>query len=425
MNIYRAAFLPLLITSTLLTNACDHKGTLNDSIKDAQPYVTEKTYTDALNPCATIDTTADSCSLDKLPTLGMEYPNPTIDNVMERVIVSHQWMGERFEQLLQEMPGDILQLLGGVTAIVIDDNIRPSYYTKATGAIYLDPANLWLNQTEQAVISRKEDFRADFADPMSFRSYWRYVKDNDFAYTYYGLDSPEPRGMKDIVIPMASLLYHELAHANDALPVSLYDEVNRSESVYTTIIGLEKVYLSATLSASHPLTSEDMMRLAKTLFEGETPSEDDKRLTASEVGELFESDGANDDYAYRSNFEDFAMLVEETMMKHHFGVDRDIAYYDHIESFEYCDELKVSWGARNRIADVNVKARAQMALEYLLPNEDYSATFNALDDAISLPTIGLCESIDLSTNDVQTQARSQKPRPFNPESMRRLYKIHY
>ena len=81
---------------------------------------------------------------------GRPPPDTDIDTdaIMQRLVVSHDWMGQRFKEVLDILPAEILQLMSGVTAVVIDDDIRPSYYTNWTGAIYLDPANLWLTNDD-------------------------------------------------------------------------------------------------------------------------------------------------------------------------------------------------------------------------------------------------------------------------------------
>ena len=57
---------------------------------------------------------------------------PTFDRVMDRVVVSHRWMGERLEEVLRRAPDDLLRVLGAISAIVIDADVRPSFYWPLT-----------------------------------------------------------------------------------------------------------------------------------------------------------------------------------------------------------------------------------------------------------------------------------------------------
>lgn len=116
------------------------------------------------------------CSLGKLPLIGTQTSNPTKENIKNRILVSHDWMGDRFMQLLDEMPSDIRLMLRSVTAIVIADNIRPSFYTTETGAIYLDPASLWLTQEERNTISDVADYRSGFSNGLNYTGLWRYLE---------------------------------------------------------------------------------------------------------------------------------------------------------------------------------------------------------------------------------------------------------
>jgi hypothetical protein len=96
------------------------------------------------------------------------------------------------------------------------------------------------------------------------------------------------------------------------------------------------------------------------MYHGKSASFTQTQLTALEVGEAFELDIANDDYAYASRYEDVAMLFEEAMMKYLFSIDRDIAYTNRPATGSNCDAYRVAWGVRGRLGDSDVKARAAL-----------------------------------------------------------------
>ena len=76
--------------------------------------------------------------------------------------------GCRFREILERMPNELLLLTRGLTGVVISYDIRPSFYTTQTGAMYLDPDGMWLTEEERAVIDETPDFRGEFAKKLDF-----------------------------------------------------------------------------------------------------------------------------------------------------------------------------------------------------------------------------------------------------------------
>lgn len=374
--------------------SCGGSGVVNNRLEGLQPYTTSGPYADRLVRCAVAKDSAESCTLTELPLLTNTSQIPSVDEIMSRVVVSHPWMAMRFKALLGELPNDLRQMFGAVTVIVIHGDIRPSFYWKTTGAIYLDPFNLWLTQTEKNTISVAPDFRGEYAKTLNFKSVWRQTKRGAEAYDYFGLGYPGERDLEQIVIPMAALLFHELAHANDSAPPTYRQFAAQDKKIGKALSGLYSHYPSTLMRQQYPLLSEQMMHIGSILFHGLPATEADKQLEAAEVGFYFEQDQANDDYAYTSQYEDLAMLIEEAMMKIHYQIDREVAYLTVPDSLTHCDDEKIGWGMRNRIASPGVKARAAQAVAAVLPNRDYSAFFATLPPPEYLQVdIGWCASM--------------------------------
>lgn len=342
-----------------------------------RPASSDALYKDVLVPCITIDEIADACRISRLPFIGQETATPTKADILARTIVSHPWMATRFGQLLDEMPNDVLKMFRGVTGIAIGADIRPSYYWAGSGAIYLDPADLWLTAAERSTISKAPDYRGEFSRDLAFTVLWRYVQGNDYAWDYYALNSTvSSRPLSAIVKPMAALLFHELAHANDFIPPARLAVINRQNTPIDQAIDFEEDNISVDLIARAPLNSQMLYGLAEVRYHGVTATPEQRQLTAQTVGLEFEIDGANDDYAYASLFEDTAMLFEEVMMKYHFNVDREIAFTDApFTENASCDANVVRWGQRNRIGNPTVTARAEIVVQQLLDSADTSAYF--------------------------------------------------
>lgn len=331
-------------------------------------------YSNVLIDCVLAETGNQSCTLDTLPLLGQEVSNPSIDDILTRTVISHAWMGTRFRQVLESMPADVLTLLKSVTAIMIDADIRPSNYTPLTGAIYFDPAYLWLTNAEKATVSKVPDYRSDFGRDLGFASLVRYVEGTEYAWGYFPLDGNESRSIDDIIEPFARVLFHELAHAIDVFPPPKIVNLDSTMTVREAAASSNGIHVSMQLDGFLPLNSQMWLDLARVLYAGENSTVAQRALTPQQVGIEFENDGANDDYAYSSIYEDTAMLFMEVMMKHHYGIDREIAYTDAPAAGEeqYCDSYIVRWGFRNRIGDPQVKSRAELVLQLLLDQADVS-----------------------------------------------------
>ena len=277
---------------------------------------------------------------------------------MDRVVVSHQWMGDRFKEFLtnSDSHNDIKNLLRATTAIVISYDVRPSFYWAATGAIYLDADNFWLTSQERDTINEAPDFRADFGNDLKFVMPWRYVKDNDYASAYIPRSARENRTVSDGLYRLTSLMYHELAHANDFFPSAEW----ASHSSQTRVLdaATSSDFESDKLSISIPLQSQIMRGLAQVSFAGVDANAREKSYLPADIENLFSQDKATDFYAYSSLREDYAMLFEELMMQKRFNVFRDVAVTnqpigDDISGRDYI----VTWGQRGRIGEENIKAR--------------------------------------------------------------------
>lgn len=402
------------VTTAIANTGCS-KNDSNWNLASIYPYIEDTPYAPVLVVCANAKEPHESCHLTTLPTIAMSSPQVSIDDVMERVLVSDDWMGLRFRQLLEVMPEDLITLFGAVTAIVIDKDIRPSYYDPVTGAIYIDPLYVWQTQEELSVINLKHDYRAAFASPMSFRSLWRLTR-NGRSVDDYQLTPEGSRNLSDITVSAASLLFHELAHANDFLAISNYDTLNLSDTFYAAVVSQAEEFPSQLLTTQYKLESTVMNDLADILYLGVSPSEAYTLMGPAEVGENFQADRASDDYAYASQFEDLAMLFEEAMIKIHFDVDRDTAFSSAPGENGGCEQLIIGWGVRNRIGEPSVKARAQFVFEAIYPDRDFSAELNSLPDPTQLPTgVGWCNYLNpdaVQSGKPGSEQFGQQPLPY-------------
>lgn len=349
------------------------------------PYNSSSPYKDELVNCVYSNTLSSSCTLANLPLLASEGNELTVDDIMNRVIVSHAWMGDRFKAFLINYDNheDFKRLLRATTAIVISYDIRPSFYWAATGAIYLDAENFWITPQERDTINEAPDYRANFGNELQFAMPWRYVKNNAYATPSFSKAQRITRNSDDSFYRLASLLYHELAHANDFFPSSEWFMHNEQTRILDAATSTD--FESDQLSVALPLQSQIMRDLAQVSFAGEKENTTQKSYQTSDIKTFFSPDSATDYYAYSSFREDYAMLFEELMMQSRFQVFRDVAITNqpvgsNISSQDYI----VSWGQRGRIGETLIKPRAAFSATRVLPEFDSNSALATLPAPIAL-----------------------------------------
>ncbi len=392
---------------TIIFSSCSRNNSVTDNpaldnvdFSDSFVYDKNSKFVSSLARCVNVETMSDSCTLNELPFLAQESSTPTKEMIMQRVVVSHQWMGERFAEMLDILDDDIKILLGGVTAIVIDDDIRPSFYWSLTGAMYIDPRYLWLSREEADTITIQDDYRSDFANELAFIETSRFVIDGEWVSPFITIESNRTRDMEDITYNLASLLYHELAHANDFFPPSMRASVDNSKSVYDTLSSLYSDRITNELYDKYPLSSTELWDMGQVMYQGYSPTTSQKLTTAEQMGELFEADNALDMYAYSSHYEDIATLFQMAMLKYHYNIEQDIAFIIEPTKTEdlYCDDYIVGWGERNSVSKDIVKQIAIFVTQKLLGDDkDWSSIYDNTLGTASLLRDGVdwCRSIDI------------------------------
>ncbi|MCU8036286.1 MAG: hypothetical protein WC024_16115 [Shewanella sp.] len=343
-------------------------------------------YANVLANCVYSNQLNDSCTINTLPLIGQTSSDLNRETILNRVLVSHDWMGDNFAAFLAQMDpnSDFARLLQSVTAVVISYDVRPSFYWVVTGAIYLDPNDLWLTPSQRDTINEAPDYRSNFGNDLNFVMPWRYVKDNQFASLGVPITVRANRTLAQINPDLASLLYHELAHANDFFP----------RSVHATLTGprllddyrrrnASKSLISDQVSKTYPLTSTEMMGLANVSFLGAAASNVQKTYQASDVSTFFSTDIASDFYAYSSTREDTAMLFEEAMMSYRYQILRDVAVTNK-PAILTADSLIIDWGQRGRIAQDSLENRAALVIDEMLPELNGISLVESLPEPINM-----------------------------------------
>ena len=327
------------------------------------PYVANGPHADDLRPCLYPGQAGEqSCTMARLPFIGMENSAPTVDDLMSRVLVSHRWMGDNFKTVLEMLPTDIRLLARSLTGIVIASDIRPAHYRPYTGAIYLDADFFWRTAEQLAVVTQEPDYRAAFRNKLQVLLPWRFVRNNQ----RFGIrrDANGVRNLDDVALYMGFLLFHELSHAADFAPPSSFGELRRSETVFAAINSTWP-WPSTDLVRVHPLSSNLMKILAAVSFTGAEPGPQEAALLPDDLVQEFSTDGAVDYYSYSSQFEDLADLHTAALMSRHFGQEQDTGITDNPSDDE--TPLTVAWGQRGRMTDPAVIARTRWVVEAMYP----------------------------------------------------------
>lgn len=358
-------------TVTILVEDSDlikNNAYFKDRTASTFPYDNTGPYAQDIVNCVYSNQLTSSCPLEKLPLIAHQSLTPTVEDIMSRVVVSHQWMGDRFRDFLlhNDNNNDFKNLLRATTAIVISYDVRPSFYWAATGAIYLDPKNFWLSPDERDTINESPDYRASFGRELQFTMPWRYIKDNDYATDYPSETIRITRNENDSLYRLASLLYHELAHANDFFPKTEWFIHDQSSRVLDAALSTN--FESDNLAIAYPLFGDEIYALAQVSFSGETATSFQKSYLPSDIKDFFKIEVANDYYNYSSPREDYAMLFEELMMQTRYQVLRDTAVTN-LPSGENTSirDYIVAWGQRGRIGETNIKDRVEFVTKRILP----------------------------------------------------------
>ncbi len=339
-----------------------------------QAAVPASPYAKVLGPCTFTRALDTSCPLTTLPFLGQETASASIEQIMQRVAVTHPWMAIRFREVLATQPDALLQMFRSTTAVIIGSKVRPSFYYPLTGAIYLDPEGLWLTQDERATIDPTPDFRTDFGRDLQFRAIWRYVKDNDYAYPFYRADFKGSRTVEDIRIALGRLLAHELAHAGDFSPPANLATLSRGQTAEEAISRQSSQWISERLKRSKPLTSAAWPSLAQVLYADQKPTAEEKSYSPAQAGNLIAPDRAADAYGYFTQYEDMAILTEEILSWCFYGIQRDFATSNRPASGDFT----VGWGVRGRIAEPQVQDAARFVTQELLPGVPLESCYASL-----------------------------------------------
>lgn len=336
------------------------------------PYVANSKYAAVLTDCVMSNRLNDQsiCTLNTLPFIGIQSKDPTVEDIMSRVVVSHDWMGKNFENFLRnyDTNNDFKRLLRSTTAIVISENVRPSFYWGNTGTIYIEPDYLWMTPEQRDDIVETFDYRTSYSSGLNYLEFFDYEKDGKSVV--YGddyipdINLRQSRTLDTIAMPLASLLYHELSHANDYMPIQAINSLSAGQLMQTPSEVMSNIQVSTRLSLQYPLTDERLKGLAQVEFSGARPTATQASYSSAQVADWFFAEKGTDMYNFYDPAEDLAMLFEESMMLSRFGVNR---YFMFMTPRTSTSPYLVVRGEKNWVAAPTIKPRALFVVSNILP----------------------------------------------------------
>ncbi|AUN99655.1 hypothetical protein DOM21_02535 [Bacteriovorax stolpii] len=391
----KISLLPLLLLGLISFYGCSKKSSIpadhnsealssNDELfqhpEEVTLYNPNQINAENIKKCAFATSDKDSCKVELSPLLGVGKDTISVNDILNRTMSSQASYLQTFRNILNQMPKESLQMFGAVNAIVISERIVPSFYHYGSGAIYLSSSYFWKTPEEKALI-KKKDYREDYGISLQFLESSDYYKNGKSLYRN---SSAKYRTEETMGPVLARLLYHELAHANDFFPKSYYNSAtfDKTKTYYdlTNERWDQEQIVSQKLKS--PLASKLLLKMGGILYQGEKATSEEINTKAYTVVDEFKHDVAANLYGYSTPREDLAMMIEQSMVYHHYGFS---AYSIFIKlpspNFKVPDDFDypIAGGIKNKIADPKVKERAQDVLEKFFEADYVNRIVTSLD----------------------------------------------
>lgn len=366
----------IIIASFLFS--CSKKGSLPIEIKNNQDFFDEigavhayekdHSFVSSIEKCPYSIKASDLCSLEELPFIAQLSDDWGIEEIGQRVVVTKDWMGQRFLELLKELKDDkdLMKMFGAVTGIVISSKLSSSFYYSGNGFIYLEPDYLYLNKEELKSIQGPLDPRSGRASKLSFRKTWFYFKNNKMI-----TNNTYDKEIKKY--SLLRLLYHELAHANDFFPFYSLSDVNIDEkNLLNFSYNYKFIDSSHKTSSFEKLDSILLKRVENYINSGDVEYQIFvESLSVEDIASSFKDGSASDTYNYYNRYENFAMKLEELLMLKNHSIYRYIMFSDVEKNIDKSfSEFTFYWSQRGRILKDDILEDSLNLYQSIFPDAD-------------------------------------------------------
>lgn len=325
-----------------------------------------------------------SCDIADIVPLGVEVSGDiAIDDVLGRLVVSHDWMAESFIAALEEIDDqNLLNLFKAVNTVVFSYETAGSFYHPLTASIYIDPRYLWRNSDEWDTIYQDDDSDDASEYELQFYPIFRYIDAATSDYTIWSNNYSSlynSRTTAQIAPGLYRVLAHELGHANDYLPPEELSALGSSGTIYYDYMSFYP-RVHDELNDIYPLSSDLLFEAADVYYSDAEMTDLIRATTGADLGLEFDGDGAVYLYSYKVDSEDIAMMFEAMMMYKRYNSVMDVAYLSVPASEDsVCDDYLVEWGQRNRLAESYVNQRVEFVADRLI-SEDYALGLAAITE---------------------------------------------
>jgi hypothetical protein len=380
----------------------------------------ETEQSDELLSCFAKGNAGEYCDLSEASPLGAGKTMDqklSIEDVAERLLVSHEWMGDEFVELLERWywleDRDILDLFRPYSSIVIsfEGQFYGYYFVEESATLVLSGFALWKDKQQYEdlfVESGGSSSHSGIAE-IPFQSWQRQIdsvtKQETYQSIYYDEYDNNVRFTHQLRPQMMQIIAHTSAHAFDSYPQSTLSSLDEQDSLFTHV---QSLALSNLLENNYPVYKSDLVTdFANYRYDGATPTDRLVNSTGQEFYDELVNSQAITTWGYHSAYESLAMLFQQYALYKYEGVIMDLSVVGWEDNDYYCNEYEVIAGRRGYSDDV--KARMAYAASIVL-GIDMSV---ALDDLAeveekSIPAgLGYCESEDFELDSQARVARTQ------------------
>ena len=303
-------------------------------------------YSQKLLNCSFPDTEEKSCIVKDLPLLGMNAQKISVNDILNRTLVTHQFLGEKFKQVLLKIPPDTLALFGAVNGIVISSEVTTNAYWARSGFIYLSARLFCRSKDECQTLSKENDSQKL---PVKFV--------NDYVHNQKSIWDESIQDDQILLYKVAATLFHELAHANDYFEPSYVRSNDFAIEKSYDELTFERMTVRQMVSLRIPARpkSTRLENLANIIYKNKEMTADDLSLSPQSIADEFLAENTNDLYSHINHEEDMARLVEEALMLTYFNIPRLIVFTDKSNSIVYAE--------KRRVARPNLRTRVLFAIE--------------------------------------------------------------
>jgi hypothetical protein len=299
----------------------------------------------------------------------------SISDIKKRIVTQETWLADNFIYLLENIENndDLMAMFGSVKLIVLSNRISSAFYAFDTASIYLPSNFLQLSISDTKKSEQQGDDRSARAKDFSFFDL-HILKQNQYYL------SPRSYNLKDNKYLLASVLYHELAHAADYFSfeeLKLLPIQGKINSDLEELVG-GPIDSEIKSNFDNLLKSELLKSFAHFKQYGEGLSFSVDNIDALVARDEIKSDCSLDFYSYTNQREYFAQMIRTFLLKKNHNID---TYLVIIEEKEYNKDnylsSKVFWGEKNRMSDDCIFDSAISYYKSLFP-KDLAKDFNFL-----------------------------------------------